>query len=163
MTGAPGPVLNDIDRRELFLSVLWSFQGTLYRWGGDDPSGVDCSGLMVEGLHAVGAIGMSVDLAANSIFTGFQKFYRAEPVRGAMAFWRRPGGKRMIHVEGCLDAHYSIGARGGGSATTDVDAAVIANAFVKVSPIFGRSAELAGFIDLFTHPDAQFPLLEVRP
>ena len=45
-----------MDKRELFVDVLWNYLGTWYSWGGDDPEGFDCSGLVVEGLKSVGMI-----------------------------------------------------------------------------------------------------------
>ena len=37
------------------LDYAYSFLGTPYRWGGDDPlTGIDCSGLALEVLKAAG-------------------------------------------------------------------------------------------------------------
>ena len=43
-------------KRELALKIAESLLWTPYKWGGDDPSGLDCSGMMVEVLKSVGAL-----------------------------------------------------------------------------------------------------------
>lgn len=148
-----------IAQRELLLKVAWSFYGHWYRWGGDDPSGVDCSGLVVEGLQSVGILPEKFDATAAKLFDMFSPYLVPSPVRGALVFWKTPEG-RVIHIEICLDQHYSIGARGAGSSVTNDVVAARTNAFVKVRPIFGRrwSHELAGFVDLFTHEKITEPL-----
>lgn len=150
-----------IAQRELFLKVVWEYHGTWYRWGGDDPSSFDCSGLAIEGLQSVGILpDIPFDTTAHGLYQMFTRYYLPDPVRGALAFWRRAGDDHIIHVEVCLDQHYAIGARGGGRNVKTVETAIETNAFVKVRPIFGRgwSHELAGFVDLFTHPDITAPL-----
>jgi len=148
-----------IAQRELFLQVLWQYYGSWYRWGGDDPSGFDCSGLVVEGLQSVGILPERFDATAAKLFQMFVCYSIPDPVCGALVFWKNAGG-HIVHVETCLNRHYAIGARGAGSSVENKEKAIATNAFVKVRPIFGRrwSHELAGFIDLFTHPDITAPL-----
>jgi cell wall-associated NlpC family hydrolase len=38
--------------RIVALEYAWTFLGTWYSWGGDDPSGIDCSGFTGEVMQA---------------------------------------------------------------------------------------------------------------
>jgi len=37
-----------MDRREIAAKIAWHYLGTPYVWGGDDFSGFDCSGYVIE-------------------------------------------------------------------------------------------------------------------
>lgn len=41
-------------QRKIATKVAWSFIGKWYKWGGDDPSGFDCSGFVIEILIGYG-------------------------------------------------------------------------------------------------------------
>ena len=131
-------------KRELFLDVLWSFHGTWYSWGGDDPEGFDCSGLVVEGLKSVGVIERGTDYTAQGLFNMFREV--GEASSGVLAFWGT--GEKVLHVEVCIDEEHCIGASGGGSATSSKADAIRANAFVKIRPI-ERGREFVGYADPF--------------
>lgn len=136
-------------QKAIFLRVLWSYHGTWYQWGGDDPSGFDCSGLVIEALQSVGIVGHKFDTTAAGLWDGFKRYRASEPKAGYLVFWQNAAGK-VVHVEVCLNEHVSIGAKGGGSGVTTVAEARKRNAFVKVRPILGRKAQLKGFIDVFS-------------
>jgi len=124
--------------RDAAFFVWESFLNQPYRWGGDDPlEGVDCSGLVLEGLKAVGLVPREFDTTADGLLT--QTFKDAPRVtnpaalrRGMLVFW----GSLIQHVEIVWavfpDRVLTIGASGGGSATVDRAAAVKANAYVKI-------------------------------
>jgi hypothetical protein len=130
--------------REIVLRVAWSYLGTLYRWGGDDPSGFDCSGLAVECLQSVGLVHRNHDHTAQSLFALWSKGRVAVPGPGDLVFWANAAGK-IIHVEIAIDAELAIGASGGGSGTLSESDAIRQNAYVKIRPIASR-AGFAGAI-----------------
>lgn len=131
----------------IFMRVVDSFLNVPYRWGGDDPSGIDCSGLAVEGLRACGLMGANEDLSANGLWHKFANLEVPYPTRGALAFWFLPNGK-AIHVAICIDDEYCLTADGGGRHIKTTDDAIKHNAFVKILPISHR-AQKPKFLFLF--------------
>lgn len=126
-----------MERRALALDYAQRFVGTFYSWGGDDPSGFDCSGFMREVLTAVGALARGEpDMTAAALR---QRFAGKEtvPRPGALIF----RGSPIVHVEMVLavigDDVITIGASGGGSKTLTKDDAIKANAFIKLRPWAG--------------------------
>ena len=130
--------------RAAALFVWESYLNVPYRWGGDDPlDGVDCSGLALEGLKAVGLAPRELDTTADGLLR--QTFKDKTPVTtegqlrpGMLVFWANPNGA-IRHVEIVWatfpDRVLTIGASGGGSATVDRAAAVKQNAYVKIRRI----------------------------
>ena len=143
-------------KREMFLAVAWQFHGTFYTWGGDDPSGFDCSGLVIECAKSVGVLPRRGDYRAIDLCTRWSHLtvQRHEIRPGDVVFFGR--GQVVNHVEICALAHpaCSIGASGGGSKTKTRDDAIKDNAFIKVRPIWGRGPahEVIAIVDLFDHP-----------
>lgn len=130
-------IKTDVDLlRQSMIDYLMSFVGRWYKWGGDDPSGFDCSGLANEGLKSVGLIerGNEVDFTADGLISKFRQYAVTPPYMGCLAFWINSTG-RAYHVEICINHLQTIGASGGGSSTTTVEAAIQQNAFIKVRPI----------------------------
>lgn len=118
---------------EIALRVAWKFVGTFYRWGGDDPSGFDCSGLAIEILKSVGFVPRNYDSTAQGIYNKFRDKEVSEPSAGCFIFWSVNG--KIVHIEFCINETHTIGASGGGSSTTSIEAAEKQNAYVKVRPI----------------------------
>ena len=116
---------------EIALRVAWSYVGTPYRWGGDDFSGVDCSGLCIEILKSVGILPRKYDTTAKGLFKMFAAKQTNNPSAGCLVFWGNP----IYHVEFCIDEQHTIGASGGGSKTLTKEDAIRDNAYVKVRPI----------------------------
>lgn len=136
----------EITDRELALDYAWRFVGTFYSWGGDDPSGFDCSGFMVEVLKAVGKLPRSGDWTAAGLYERFESLSVSEPGEGCLVFWH--SGDKIVHVEMCVDSERSLGASGGGSKTRTKEDAIAHNAFIKMRPIKSR-ANIYGFVDPF--------------
>jgi hypothetical protein len=132
-------------QRDIFLWTLQQFVGTWYSWGGDDPEGFDCSGLVIEGLRACGKVPRQFDTTADGLWHHFPRVQR--PRHGCLVFW---GTTKATHVEVVLTVIdgivYTIGASGGGSATKTKEDAIRANAFVKVRP---AKQGWMGFVDPF--------------
>jgi NlpC/P60 family protein len=137
--------------REAALRVWESYLNVPYLWGGDDPlAGVDCSGLALEGLKAVGVVPRELQDAnahalLHDVFKDRLRVDVPEGLRpGMLVFWARPDGS-IRHVE-IVWAVYpapapegvrvlTIGASGGGSKTVDRAEAIKANAYVKIRRI----------------------------
>ena len=140
-----------MDRREKAFQVAWSFHGTPYIWGGDDFSGFDCSGYVLEILQSVGLVPHRHDTTAHGLYAMLANKRRDLPYRGCLVFWKRNG--KMVHVEFCLDEELSIGASGGGSDTEDEADAIVHNAYVKVRPFVPRKGHAQLFyVDPFGDP-----------
>lgn len=125
--------------RELAVKYAWAWIRTPYIWGGNDFAGIDCSGLVVEILTAVGILRHGEDLNANGLYIRWQSKAVAQPYAGCLAFWFNPAGI-ATHVELVVDDGHTIGSSGGGSATTSPTAAAAHDAFVKLRPIGYRGA-----------------------
>lgn len=132
-----------------FLKTVESFQNLPYLWGGDDPmSGFDCSGMVVEGLKSIGAIGIHRDYTAEGLWTKFHAQYEVpEASRGCLAFWFNSEG-RATHVAVCLSSEVCLTADRGGSSTVGLTEAKKANAFIKIRPTNHRVAT-PKFVDIF--------------
>lgn len=114
-----------------------SWLGRPYIWGGDDFSGMDCSGAVQEWLASVG-MDPPGDQTADGLFRHFlgASTPLASPAPGALAFYGTKGA--ITHVAMCIDNFRIIEAGGGGSATkTPADAARM-NAFVRIRPFDAR-------------------------
>ncbi len=127
-------MVNAMMAEKWFLKTALAYLGTPYVWGGDDPSGFDCSGYVIECLKSAGLVGESEDYTADELLRLFEDNVVDGPVRGGLLFYLDERG-RAIHVTICLDEYFQIGASGGGSKTTSVDAAWRENAYVKIRPI----------------------------
>lgn len=129
--------------------IAWSFLGTPYIWGGDDPSGFDCSGFCIEVLKSVGLLPRRGDWTAEQLMNFFRHKRVDNPKEGCLVFWNSSTDPlKIIHVEYCLDDLLAIGASGGGSGNRTVDDAIFNNAYIKVRPIKSRS-EIWGYVDPF--------------
>ena len=136
-----------MDKRQIATRYAWSFLGLIYKWGGDDPSGFDCSGLCVEILQGVGLIDRKSDYIAQGLYDKFKDKERTNPVEGCLVFWGK-SNKEIIHIEYCINDELSIGASGGGSRTLTVEDAIKQNAFIKLRPFRSRK-NIVGFVDPF--------------
>lgn len=124
--------------RSTALAVAKAFLGTPYIWGGDDPSGFDCSGFVIEVLKSVGVLPRNGDWTADRLYMDqFRGLDISAPVCGALVFWFN-NDLKAVHVEICLDTVLAIGASGGGSGTRTPADAWKQNAYIKIRPIASR-------------------------
>lgn len=104
----------------LTYALLWT--GRFYIWGGDDPSGFDCSGFVVEILQSVGVIPHNSDYSADGLYNLFKNYpvdLPETPKPGSLVFWLK--NDIAIHVEIMVDKTRSIGASGSGSPQYSLD------------------------------------------
>lgn len=109
-----------------------------YSWGGDDPSGFDCSGLVLDILRTVGRAPRS-DMTADGIYRFFSHPTLGRQSRarlGALSFYGTE--KKIVHIGFCLDELRMIHASGGGSHVKTYEDAIRNNAFVRIDTITYR-------------------------
>jgi len=114
----------------VFLAFKW--YGTPYLWGGDDFSGFDCSGLVIECLQSVGCLPRG-DWTADALMRRYEDCAVELPYKGCLGFRVGQDGKAR-HVEIFINNTHTIGASGGDSRTVDMEAAIRQNAYIKVRP-----------------------------
>jgi cell wall-associated NlpC family hydrolase len=138
--------MKEIEKRNLVLKIAWNYQGRFYKWGGDDPSGFDCSGLFIEcGKSVPDCLPRKGDWRARDLFNMFVQVSRGQIQPGDLVFWN-DGHGTVIHVEIVINNYCSIGASGGGSKTITNEDAIRHNAFIKVRP-FDSRYNLHGFVN----------------
>ena len=122
----------------LLIQYAMSFVGVSYRWGGENPNGMDCSGLVQEILRAAG-IDPPGDQTAQALYDHFvSKSSHNAFAAGAIAFY----GQSIIkisHVAFMIDPYRIIEAGGGGSKTRTKEDADLQNAFVRVRLVKHRN------------------------
>jgi hypothetical protein len=136
--------------RDVCMFVWERLLNVPYKWGGDDPmEGVDCSGLVLEGLKSAGMIPREMDTTAdallNQTFKDSIRFESEDGLKpGMLVFWQTADKSRIRHVEivwRVLQLQnneirvLTIGASGGGSKTVDRAEAIKNNAYVKIRRI----------------------------
>lgn len=107
-----------MENRDLALRIAFSWLGKPYIWGGDDPAGFDCSGLVVEILQATGSIPHRSDYTAHGLYGLFKDHTITEPIPGSLVFWFSQS--IATHVEIAVDSTRSIGASGSGKPQYDL-------------------------------------------
>lgn len=134
-----------IPNDEIIFEYAMQFLGAPYKWGGDDPNGWDCSGLVIELLQAAGVLRHPFDANAQGLYRDLllnKSKVVQNPQYGAVVFF----GKSLngiSHVGFCLSSDLMIEAGGGDSTVVDAESAAKKNAFVKVRPISHRIDKVA--------------------
>lgn len=156
-----------VSAKHWFIRTALSYLGTPYIWGGDDPSGFDCSGFVVECLKSVGLLSEREDYTANGLMALFNRTddsaevdvatiadggfsdakIASDDMTGQLMFRFGADGKAN-HVVICLDRWFQIGASGGGAGNVSREVAWATNAFIKIRRI-GESRETLKFVDPF--------------
>lgn len=143
--------------RDFAVWYVGTWLGRWYTWGGDDPSGFDCSGLIVEVMKATGLLPRKVDYTAEGLrglcvergwCVGDEDL---QP--GCLVFWlaERDGREVAVHVEMVsLHRDICIGASDGGSKTRTLEDAIKHNAFIKARPWRSREGKRI-FADPFSN------------
>lgn len=146
-----GPVFTT--RMQLLINTAMSYVNTPYKWGGDDPSGIDCSGLVQEILASIGEDPKG-DQTAQKLFEYFEKngrvfFNHFETISdadslGALAFYgkNRDTIKHVGFIVG-LNPLRMVEAGGGGRHIRTIKDAIKHNAYVRVRPVSSRKDLLA--------------------
>lgn len=124
--------------RDASVEYIKKWIGHFYLWAGDDPSGFDCSGLIVEVLQSVGILPHKSDFTADGLFQKYKNHIRSPGYKGCLVFWMSRTQDKAIHVEIMVDNYHVVGASGGNSKTKTIADAVKQNAFVKMRPISYR-------------------------
>ena len=144
--------MNLQEKRDIASKIAWSYLGTPYLWGGDDPmSGFDCSGFCIEILKSVGILPKTGDWTAQMLWDKFKENEVETAKAGCLVFWTNSSKTNIVHVEYAINESLCIGASGGGSLTTSVSAAIEQNAYIKIRPFRSRRY-LKGFLDPFQEP-----------
>ena len=133
----PKVIMRNEAKRDIALKIAWQYYGLWYTWGGDDPTGFDCSGFMIEILKSLGALPRKGDWTAAGLYHRFP-IKPANGKAGDLVFWSNTKGGKIIHVEIMINEELAIGASGGGSRTKTRQDAIRHNAFIKVRPIDSR-------------------------
>lgn len=118
------------------------FVGTPYIWGGDDPTGFDCSGFVQELLASVG-IDPAGDQSSNGLYRHFKKdgFQLDFPLPGSLCFYGSEN--KITHVAFSIDNFRVVEAAGGNANTKTLEDAARQNAYVRVRPYDRRSDLIA--------------------
>ena len=87
MSNAPVLNMTNDQYRELAIWYAEQWIGTPYIWGGDDFSGFDCSGYIVEVLQGIGWISRKEDYTADGLYRKYKENKIIQPMPGALVFW----------------------------------------------------------------------------
>ena len=114
------------------------------KWGGDDFSGLDCSGIIHEVFQAYGLEKRGFDCTANDLFERlYPNVTYGMPRIGDLVFWFH--NHRAIHVEMVVeiinDRIFTCGASGVRSTTKTREDAILHNAYIKRNEIHYRTED----------------------
>ena len=121
--------------REAFVSLVKSRCGGPYLWGGQGDHHFDCSGLIMWALEQI-RIDI-VDMTSESMAARWVGLQTTKAHPGCLTFYGSHGrASHVMVVADVWDQHGKmftlVGARGGGSDTTDLQTAYDKNAMVSV-------------------------------
>lgn len=113
-----------------------SFLGKPYIWGGDDPSGFDCSGLIIELLQSCGLLPHKFDTTSQGLHDRFlENGISSSKGFGSLVFFGK-STTQITHVGFMIDNGFRmIEAGGGGKHIKTTQDAIDHNAFIRIRPI----------------------------
>jgi cell wall-associated NlpC family hydrolase len=126
------------DRLNSAINYAYSFVGTPYRWGGENPmTGYDCSGFVQEILRSVG-LDPKGDQTAEDLYNKIFSISKFQPELkpGSLVFYGSPD--KIKHVAFAVNNFQVIEAGGGNSKTKTMEDAENQNAFVRIRPFDSR-------------------------
>lgn len=136
--------MNEHEKRGMVVEIAKHYLGTWYKWGGDDPGGFDCSGLVIECLKSVGVLPRNGDWTAHELWIRY-RIRPENPYFGDLVFWHAKNDvNRIIHVEIAVNNKLSIGASGGGAFVKTEKNAQQYNSYIKIRP-FDTRKNIKGF------------------
>ena len=113
------------------VDYLKHWLGLPYSWGGDDFSGFDCSGLIIEVLQAHGLIPRNKDYTAEGLRQKYAKYSPPEPHAGCLIFFIHPTRQTATHVAMAISKDFIIHSSGGGRGVKSLKEAIKQNAYIK--------------------------------
>lgn len=127
------------------LSSIWpSFLHIPYKWGGNCPAeGIDCSGLIICLLKAVGVVAGNFDSTAAGLWSMMTPVAGGNISFGDLVFFGQNSASPS-HVGFVLTSELMLEAGGGNQLVKTKEDAYRLNACVRVSPLKNRK-DLVGF------------------
>ena len=92
---SPGMVSGNPETRNVVVEKAMNMIGTPYRYGGKDPVGFDCSGLV---YHVMGEIGIIMNASAQTQSSQGKAIKLEDALPGDLLFFKRPNEKNIFHV-----------------------------------------------------------------
>ena len=128
-----------MDAKTVLCERIFRLDGTPYIWGGDDPTGFDCSGVMIDLLQSVGVLPRGFDATAEGLrkYPKFASVSAVEAKFGDLVYFGTTTG--ASHVGMYLGDGLMFEAGGGTSTTTSAAAAAKQNAFCRIRPVSWRT------------------------
>ena len=126
-------------KKEILIMMMRAYLGVPYIFGGSSPQGIDCSGLVLELLKAVGVYPSKGDNTA----AGLANYYKAANMKmniefGDLLFFGKSSSE-ISHVAFAVSADQMFESGGGDASTTTVLEALKREARVRIRPIKSRS------------------------
>jgi len=137
-----------IDQMKILERHIWSLVNVPYIWAGDDPSGFDCSGLIIELMQGSDILPRQMTnkngylVPFDTTAQGLHKIFEANGVinskgLGALIFFGK-GKTKITHVGIMVDNTRMLEAGGGGKHIKTIEDAIKYNAFTRIRPITWR-------------------------